>query len=138
MDRAPARATGPRSRAVTPPPAYPANVITLVAIGVALLFLPAPWNWLFVIAAALIDLVETGVFVWWSRRGRPGVGVETLVGRRATATSALLPTGQVRVDGELWEARSAAIVDPGERVVIRAVKGLVLEVEPEEPSSERH
>jgi membrane protein implicated in regulation of membrane protease activity len=118
-------------------------VLTLVAIAVALLFLPAPWSWLLVLGTALVDLAETGGFLWWSRRRRAVVGVEALVGRRATTVGPLLRTGQVRVDGELWDARSEAEVEPGEPVVIRAVNGLVLDVEPvpslqEEPLNEKH
>jgi membrane protein implicated in regulation of membrane protease activity len=117
-------------------------VITLVAVGLAVLFLPSPWNWLFVVVAAIVDVAETSAFLWWSRRRRPAVGVETLVGRRATVVTPLLPTGQVRVDGELWQARSAGGEEPGDTVVIRAVEGLELEVEPAgmeaETSPEKH
>ena len=42
----------------------------------------------------------------------------------------LILAGQVRVDGEIWNARSTALVDPGAAVVVAAVDGLVLEVAP--------
>ncbi len=109
-------------------------MITLIALAVALLLLPSPWNWVVVIVGALIDIAETSAFVWWSRRrrrlSRPAVGVEDLVGRTAVAASALVPDGQVRVHGELWAARSTARVERGARVLVRSVDGLVLEVEP--------
>ncbi len=109
-------------------------MITLIALGVALFLLPSPWNWLVVIAGALIDVVETAAFVWWSRRrrrlSRPAVGVEDLVGRTAVAATALVPDGQVRVHGEIWAARSTSRVEQGARVMVRSVDGLVLEVEP--------
>jgi len=35
----------------------------------------------------------------------------------------------VKVDGEIWEARSSADVLPGESVRVTAVDGLTLEVE---------
>ena len=61
-------------------------MLTLVALVVALVFLSSPWGWILVISAAVIDLAETGAFLWWSRRRRrlapPAVGVEDLVGRR--------------------------------------------------------
>jgi membrane protein implicated in regulation of membrane protease activity len=41
----------------------------------------------------------------WFRRS-PRVGVERLVGRTAEVSSQLSPTGQVKVDGEIWSARS--------------------------------
>jgi membrane-bound serine protease (ClpP class) len=109
-------------------------VLTLVALLLALLLLPSPWNWIVVLVAAVIDLVETGAFVWWSRRRRrltrPAVGVEDLVGRTGVAASSLLPDGQVRVQGEIWAARSQVPVERGDRIVVRAIDGLVLEVAP--------
>ena len=109
-------------------------MITLVALLVALLFLPSPWGWIVVIVAAVIDVVETGTFVWWSRRRRrltrPAVGVEDLVGRIGIAATALVPEGQVRVQGEIWAARSRSQVARGDRVVVRSVDGLVLHVDP--------
>ena len=41
--------------------------------------------------------------------------------------------GQVRVDGEIWNARSTEPIDPGASVIVAAVDGLVLEVEPAPP-----
>ena len=70
--------------------------------------LPSPWGWVAVIVAAVIDVVETGVFVWWSKRQAAAVGAETLVGRHAVVVRALAPRGQVKLDGEVWEARAAA------------------------------
>ena len=40
--------------------------------------------------------------------------------------------GQVKLDGETWEARGPAGTLPGEKVVVIAVDGLVLDVEPAE------
>ena len=114
-------------------------MLTLIAIVIALLFLSSPWNVILVVAAIIIDLVEIAVFVWWSRRrrrhGPPEVGVETLVGRRGIAVARLTPgtledIGQVRIDGEIWGARTAVAIEPGASVVVRGVDGLVLEVDP--------
>jgi membrane-bound serine protease (ClpP class) len=57
------------------------------------------------------------------------VGVETLVGRRGVATSACRPYGQVRVRGELWQARCDGGADTGDQVEVVAVEGLTLAVE---------
>lgn len=105
-------------------------MLTLAALVVALLFVPAPWNVVLVASAAAVDLLETGVFLWWSKRRRSAVGVHTLVGRGATALTALAPHGQIRIAGEIWEAESLQPVDPGAGVVVLAVRGLTLEVEP--------
>ena len=69
-------------------------------------------------------------FVAWSKRRRSAVGAETLVGRTGVVVRALAPQGQVRLDGELWEARSARELAPGARSSSPALDGLVLEVEP--------
>lgn len=111
-------------------------MILLVAILLALFVLPEPWNWVAVIAAAVIEVLETGAFVWWSRRRRrltrPAVGVDDLVGKSAVVVTPLRPEGQVRVNGELWRARGAPDAAPGARVAVRSVDRMVLEVETEE------
>ncbi len=114
-------------------------MLTLIALLMALLFLPSPWSIIVVVAAIVVDLTEIAVFVWWSRRrrrrGPPEVGIETLLGRRGVAVRRLSPgrledVGQVRIDGEIWAARTGMGVEPGASVVVRGVDGLVLEVEP--------
>jgi membrane-bound serine protease (ClpP class) len=113
-------------------------MLTIVALILAFIFLPSPWNVIVVGVAALVDTVETGAFVWWSRRrrrrSRAAVGVETIVGRSGVAIgrldSARMTTGQVRVGGEIWNARSSTALDPGTEVKVVAVEGLTLAVEP--------
>lgn len=116
-------------------------MLTLIAVLLALFVLPAPWNLVAVVGAAVVDLAETGGFVWWSRRrrrlGPAVVGIEAIVGRSGLALGRLgpgtaHPTGQVRVDGEIWSARSAGPIDPGASVIVTAVDGLVLEVAPQQ------
>jgi membrane protein implicated in regulation of membrane protease activity len=104
-------------------------VLTIVAIALALTVIPSPWGWVAVIVAGLIDIAETAFFVRWSKRRRASVGVETLVGRTAVVVRALTPRGQVKIDGEVWEARGLDLL-PGDEVVVAGVDGLVLEVEP--------
>ncbi|MSO94230.1 MAG: hypothetical protein EXQ81_00360 [Thermoleophilia bacterium] len=117
-------------------------MLIIIAAVVALLFLSPPWSFLLVAVAVLIDIGEIGVFVWWSRRrrrrGPPEVGVEALVGRRGTALARLTPgvpeaVGQVRVSGEIWGARTDVAIERGSSIVVRAVDGLVLEVDPARP-----
>lgn len=105
-------------------------MLTLTAVVLSLVFLPFPWNLVVPIAVAVVDLAETGLVLRWSQRRKATVGVETLVGRKAVAMAALRPTGQVKVDGELWEARSDTPVGRGEEVVVLSVHGLVLDVAP--------
>jgi membrane-bound serine protease (ClpP class) len=105
-------------------------VLTIVAVALALTVLPSPWGWVAVLGAAAIDVAETAFFVRWSKRRRAAVGVETLVGRPAVVVRALSPRGQVKVDGEVWEARAAYDLLPGDDAVVTGIDGLVLEVEP--------
>ena len=76
-------------------------------------------------------MIETGAFLWWSRRRRAAVGAETLIGKKGVAVGSLWPEGQIRVDGELWNARCEGGADAGTPVVVRGIEGLTLEVEPE-------
>jgi membrane protein implicated in regulation of membrane protease activity len=100
-------------------------MLLLGAILLAVLVLPSPWGFVAVIVGGLIDIAESLVFLKWSRRRKSSVGVETLVGQKATVST---PT-QVRVAGELWEARSDRVLVPGEEVVVRSVEGLTLLVD---------
>lgn len=104
-------------------------MLTIVAVVLALTVIPSPWGWVTVIVAGLIDVAETAFFVRWSKRRRAAVGVETLVGRHGVVVRALSPRGQVKVDGELWEATAGESLVHGDQIVVRAVRGLVLEVE---------
>jgi membrane-bound serine protease (ClpP class) len=103
-------------------------VITLVAIVLAVLVLPQPWGIAAVVAGATVDLAQTVVYLRWSQRRHASVGVEALVGRRAVAVTRLDPSGQVRLDGELWSAVSDEPVDPGAEIVVSGVEGIRLRV----------
>jgi membrane protein implicated in regulation of membrane protease activity len=104
-------------------------MVLLLAIVLAL-FVPWPWNLLVLIGGVF---AEIGEVIWGrrlARRWRPKTGAEAMVGMRAEVSSPLHPTGQVHVNGELWEARSTADADVGDTVVVRAMDGLTLVVEP--------
>ena len=104
-----------------------------VAILLALLFLPWPWN-LVVILCGLA--VEAGELTWGlrlARRWRPATGAEAMIGREAEVTSACRPEGQVRIHGELWQARCAAGADAGDTVRVERLDGLTLVVTPVSP-----
>ena len=105
-------------------------MLTIVAILLALTVLPSPWGIVAIVVGFAIDAAETTFFVRWSKRRKATVGVETLVGRTAVVVTQLTPRGQVKLDGEVWEARGPVGVPPGEEVVVIAVEGLVLDVEP--------
>jgi membrane-bound serine protease (ClpP class) len=104
-------------------------VLLVIAIVLAIFFLPQPWGLIAVVAAGVVETAESLLLLWWSQRRRARVGVETLVGRRAVAVSLLAPRGQVKIDGELWDARSDGSVEGGAEVVVRGIEGLTLLVE---------
>jgi membrane protein implicated in regulation of membrane protease activity len=105
-------------------------VLFLIALFLAIFFIPEPWGLIVVGVAAVIDIVETLVFMWWSKRRRVSVGVTSLVGKPGVALSELWPDGQVKVDGEIWRARCDGGCDAGTKVVVRSVDGLTLVVDP--------
>lgn len=105
-------------------------MLTIIAIALALTVLPSPWGVVAVLSAAAVDVVEIAFFARWSRRRRATVGAETLVGRSAVVVRALAPRGQVKLDGEVWEARATTDVLAGQEVVVTGLDGLVLDVEP--------
>jgi membrane-bound serine protease (ClpP class) len=64
-----------------------------------------------------------------ARRNKLQMGSQAMVGEYGTVTEPLLPSGQILVRGELWEARSAIPLAKGDRVRVLAVEGLTLTVE---------
>ena len=104
-------------------------MILLFSLLLGIFVLEEPWNWVVVAGGATLELAETGLFVWWSKRRRTAVGTETLVGRKAVVSVTCRPQGQVRVAGEIWQARCESGADVGEAVVIREVDGLTLVVD---------
>ena len=67
---------------------------------------------------------------WRARANKVVTGAQGLVGEIGTAQTALAPQGKVFVHGELWDASSSSPVDAGQRIVVRKVEGLELQVEP--------
>ncbi|HEY1366465.1 MAG TPA: NfeD family protein [Gaiellaceae bacterium] len=110
-------------------------MVLLLAILLAVLVPVAwPWNAVLIIAGCLLEIVEVLVLRRWShrldRRLRPVTGSESMIGQTAEVVAQCRPLGQVRVHGELWEARCEAGADPGETVRVDAIEGLALVVSP--------
>jgi membrane-bound serine protease (ClpP class) len=82
---------------------------------------------------AFVGALLVFAIVWLAVRvrARPIVsGREHMLGNLAVAEGDFADRGPVRVQGELWEARTTRPVRAGERVRIVAVEGLQLQVEP--------
>lgn len=106
-------------------------MLLLIAILLALFVLPSPWGLVAIAVGAMLEIAETGLFIWWSKRMRAKVGVDSMVGKTGVAVGDLWPEGQVRVNGEIWKARCEGGCDAGTPIVVRAIDGLLLEVAPE-------
>ncbi len=101
----------------------------LVIAFALLLVLPSPWNVVGAIASGALFVLE---ITFWQHRVRGQkvqTGAEKLVGATGEVTEPLSPMGQIRVLGELWEARAAPELPRGTRVRVIAIDGLTLEVE---------
>jgi membrane-bound serine protease (ClpP class) len=64
-----------------------------------------------------------------ARRSKVRMGGDAMIGLIAVVTQPLAPTGQVIVNGELWQAESATPAALGEQVRVRALRDLTLLVE---------
>jgi len=89
---------------------------------------------LFAVAAVLLfELVEHVVIpiaaVIGARKRQPATGSEGMVGKTGKVLSWSGSEGRVLVDGEIWKAASRNQPAVGDEVVVRAVRGLSLEVD---------
>jgi membrane protein implicated in regulation of membrane protease activity len=96
-------------------------MLLVLALLAAIFWLPAPWGYIAVAAAAVYEVGEIGVLIWYSRRRRATTGVEALPGTVGTVVEACRPLGQIRLEGELWRARCDDGADPGDTVVVEAL-----------------
>jgi membrane-bound serine protease (ClpP class) len=104
-------------------------MLLLGAILLAVFVLPEAWDVPVVLAAAVVEVGETGFWLWYTRRRRAQVGAETLVGATGRVVTPCLPVGQVRLQGELWRARCDKGADVGDEVRVLELDGLTLVVE---------
>ena len=104
-------------------------MILVAGILLAIFVLPEQWRLPVILLAAVVEVVETLFWLWYSRRRRVQMGPETLVGSTGRVVTPCAPLGQVRVQGELWRAHCAEGADAGEAVRVVALDGLTLLVE---------
>jgi membrane-bound serine protease (ClpP class) len=64
-----------------------------------------------------------------ARRSKSRMGGDAMIGQIAVVTQPLAPSGQVMVNGELWQAESATPAAAGEEVRVRGLRDLTLLVE---------
>jgi membrane-bound serine protease (ClpP class) len=103
-------------------------MLLLLAL-LCLLLLPSPWGLVIALAVGAVGIVE---IAYWHRRTRGWrvqTGADNLVGATGEVTEPLMPLGQIRVLGELWQARSSSELPRGTPVRVVALNGLIVEVE---------
>jgi membrane protein implicated in regulation of membrane protease activity len=103
-------------------------VLIILAIAL-LLLLPSPWSFVGFFGVFALWLVELGLWNRTVRHRRKVVGAQTLIGKDAVVSTPCRPVGQVRLDGEIWEARCESGASPGDRVRVTGRDGLMLVVE---------
>jgi membrane-bound serine protease (ClpP class) len=111
--------------------------ITLLVIG-GLLLVDAPIPEMRVrLVTALAVSIPLGIITAFlmsiavrARRNKITTGEQGLIGEIGITQTPLAPAGKVFVHGELWDAVSPVSIPAGERVVVRRVEGLTLQVEP--------
>jgi membrane-bound serine protease (ClpP class) len=65
-----------------------------------------------------------------ARRNKVTTGEQGLIGEVGVARTPLDPAGKIFVRGELWDAVSSLPIAAGQRVVVRNIEGLTLQVDP--------
>ncbi|HLM16289.1 MAG TPA: NfeD family protein [Acidimicrobiia bacterium] len=95
---------------------------------------PSWWVFLVVIGGTLLFMLGGMTAMIRSRFSTPTVGREGMIGEEGVAEVAVAPDGVVLIRGARWRARTnrATPIQAGEPVLVAAVEGLVLEVEPPE------
>ncbi|MFP3855216.1 MAG: NfeD family protein [Anaerolineales bacterium] len=117
------------------------GMITLIAGALVLFNSPGSPDFFRVSIGAVVAIAGgTAAFFLWivgsalRAQGRPvRTGSEALIGKVVTVQSDLDPVGKIKVAGEIWRAeleQGSAVVEAGQQVVITAVEGLQLRVEP--------
>jgi membrane protein implicated in regulation of membrane protease activity len=108
--------------------------VILLAVILLIVFtsIPAPWNVVVLAIAAVLEVFEIGLLRRWSKRLDKSTarttGAEALIGEVAEVVQPCRPVGQVKVRGELWEARCDEGADTGETVKVKSLSGLALVV----------
>ena len=109
-------------------------MLLILVLILSLIFLPWPWALLVIALTAVLELCLWFFGIRYSRRRKAEVGVQTMIGTVGETITPLAPTGQVKVDGEIWQAQASDGIGVGEHVRITGVKGLTLQVEKAEGS----
>lgn len=104
------------------------------AAGVSIGWLNSLQSQLLVFAAvALLLIIFTRPLVMKAVRSNDvASNTDALIGQHGTVLEAIAPLryGQVKLNGEIWTAVADSEIEPGSTIVVRAVDGVKLIVEP--------
>jgi len=112
------------------------GIVTLTLGGLLLVDAPIPEMRVHLLTALAVSIPLGIITVFLmsialkARANKVVTGIQGLIGEVGLTQSALSPQGKVFVHGELWDAVSAANVPAGQPIVVRAVDGLQLRVDP--------
>ncbi len=104
-------------------------MIFILSLFLAVFVLPSPWGLVLIVVAGIVEVGETWFWLRYSKRRKIQAGAETLIGRKAVTVGECRPRGQVRLDGEFWDATCEAGADAGVDVRVIGRHGLTLTVE---------
>jgi membrane-bound serine protease (ClpP class) len=104
-------------------------MILVLAILASVFFLDGVWRFVLIGAAAAIEIAELSMWLRWRGR-RAQMGAEAMVGTVGIAATDCRPEGQVKLKGQLWNARCDSGVEEGDEVVVDRIDGLRLIVSP--------
>jgi len=91
------------------------------------------WLWVALpLGKLLVSVLFFLFFVKKILKQRPRHGPWTLIGKTSRTLVPLNPDGQIKIDGEIWSARSlnGDLISADQDVVIREIRGRLLLVEP--------
>jgi membrane-bound serine protease (ClpP class) len=71
-------------------------------------------------------ILVIGYLVIQSQRRKPALGKTALIGETGEVIERIAPVGKIRVHGEIWTAKSAEPIEPGEKAVVERAEGLQL------------
>jgi membrane-bound ClpP family serine protease len=108
--------------------------VVLGGLAIAEWFTRVPlWLWVALpLGKLLVSVLFFLFFVKKILKQRPRHGPWTLIGKTSRTLVPLNPDGQIKIDGEIWSARSSNgdLISADQDVVIREIRGRLLLVEP--------
>jgi len=104
-------------------------------VGSTLLFNDSNYHvdWMLIASMTIISFIFIFIIVSLaikSHKRKVITGTEGLIGSEGVVLSVMNEQTVVRVAGEIWEAKSPIMLNPGDKIKVTQVQGLVLFIEP--------